>query len=62
MPMVHVHMLEGRTREQKRQLVKLVTEAFVKSLGVKAEDVTIQIVDLPRYNVSVGGRLVLDTR
>jgi len=60
MPIVHVHMLEGKTVEQKRRLVKLVTKAFVESLGVKAEEVTIQIVDLPSHNVSVGGKIVLD--
>ena len=60
MPIVHIHMFEGKTIEQKRQLVKLATAAFVKSLGVKAEEVIIQIVDLPRHNVSVGGKLVSD--
>ena len=60
MPIVHVHMLEGKTVKQKRLMAKLVTEAIVKSLGVKTEDVIIQIVDLPSCNVSAGGRLVLD--
>lgn len=58
MPIVHIHLFEGKTIEQKRQLVKLTTEAFVKSLGIKAEEVIIQIVDLPRHNISVGGKLV----
>ncbi|MDH5441192.1 MAG: tautomerase family protein [Candidatus Bathyarchaeota archaeon] len=62
MPIVHIHMLEGKTVEQKRRMAKLVTEALVKSLGVKAEDVIIQVVDLPRHDVSVGGRLVFDMK
>lgn len=62
MPVVEIHMLEGRTLEQKRQLVKLVTEALVKSLGVKAEDVTILIDDVLRHNASVGGKLTSDEK
>jgi len=60
MPIVHIHMLEGKTVEQKREMVKLVTEALVKSLGVKTEEVIIQVIDLPKHDVSVGGKLVLD--
>jgi len=55
-------MLEGKTVEQKRRMVKLVSEALVKSLGVKYEDVIIQVVDLPSHDVSVGGKLVLDMK
>jgi len=62
MPVVEIHMLEGRTLEQKRQLVKLLTEALVESLGVKAEDVTILIDDVLRHNASVGGKLASDEK
>ncbi len=43
-------------------MAKLVTEALVKSLGVKVEDVIIQVVDLPSHDVSVGGELILDMK
>jgi 4-oxalocrotonate tautomerase len=62
MPIIHIHILEGKTVEQKRRMTKLVTEALVKSLGVKVEDVIIQVVDLPSHDVSVGGKLVLDMK
>jgi 4-oxalocrotonate tautomerase len=62
MPIVHIHMLEGKTVEQKRRMANLVTEALVKSLGVKVEDVIIQVVDLPSHDVSVGGKLVFDMK
>ena len=41
MPIIHVHMLEGRTQELKKKLVANMTEAVVKSLEVKPEDVRI---------------------
>ena len=37
MPIIQVHLLEGRTTDQKRALVTSVTDAVVKSLGVKPE-------------------------
>ena len=62
MPIVHIHMLGGKTVEQKRRMAKLVTEALVKSLGVNAEDIIIQVVDLPSHDVSTGGKLVFDMK
>jgi len=35
MPVIHVHMFEGRTLDQKRKLVAAMTEAVVKSLDAK---------------------------
>ncbi|MDK2882619.1 MAG: 4-oxalocrotonate tautomerase, partial [Bacillota bacterium] len=37
MPIVQIDLLEGRTVEQKRQLVAKVTEAITESLGVPAD-------------------------
>jgi 4-oxalocrotonate tautomerase family enzyme len=37
MPFVSIVLKEGRTVEQKRELVKAVTEAIVRTVGAKAE-------------------------
>lgn len=47
MPEVVAFAAAGRTTEQKRGLVKDITEAFVKNFGVPLEVVTIQIVESP---------------
>ncbi|MDD5127433.1 MAG: 2-hydroxymuconate tautomerase family protein [Dehalococcoidales bacterium] len=56
MPFITVDMYEGRTIEQKRQLVKDLTEATMK-LGVPASAVQILIRDVPKHNWANAGKL-----
>ena len=60
MPMVIVHAVEGRTLEQKRGLVKDITESVVKNFNVKPEAVNIVINDRSRENFAKGGKLLVD--
>ena len=60
MPIVQVELLEGRTIEQKRNLVTKVTQAIVESIGASAESVTIIIRDMPKENLSKAGILACD--
>ncbi|MFM8609527.1 MAG: 4-oxalocrotonate tautomerase [Burkholderiaceae bacterium] len=57
MPSIHVEMFEGRTPEQKRNLVKAITQAVVDTLGGKAESVDIILTDIKRENWATGGEL-----
>lgn len=50
-------MWSGRTLEQKRRLVHLVTDAVVESLGVKPSSVQIKIFELEKHNAARGGKL-----
>jgi len=61
MPIIHVHMLEGRTQELKKKLVANMTEAVVKSLGVKPEDVRIILMDMAKSNYSIAGVMKSET-
>jgi 4-oxalocrotonate tautomerase len=45
MPEVVVYMLEGRSLEQKRGLIKDITAAIVKNAGTTAEQVTVSLVE-----------------
>ncbi len=60
MPIVTIDMIEGRTEEQKRNLVKEVTEAVVKTVNAVPENVTIVIRDLPKTNIGKSGKLLSD--
>ena len=60
MPLITVKALEGRTIEQKRGLVKDITEALVKNFNAKRESVTIDIVDYSGENLAKGGILFMD--
>jgi len=60
MPLVTIKSVAGRTIEQKRGLVKDVTEAVVKNFGVKPESVTIDILEYGRENFAQSGKLFID--
>jgi len=60
MPLVTVKAVEGRTIEQKRGLVKDITEALVKHFGANREAVAIDIVDYSKENLAQGGQLFVD--
>ena len=59
MPLVTVDMWEGRTIEQKKQLVEGITSAVTK-LGVPAEAVEVIIRDVPKHNWARGGKLATE--
>lgn len=45
MPIIEMHLLEGRSSEQKQRAATAITTAVVESLGVKAETVRILITE-----------------
>jgi len=57
MPEVYVHAVEGRSLEQKRALVKDITEAVVKNFKVGADAVMVEIVESSKENKAKGGVL-----
>jgi 4-oxalocrotonate tautomerase len=60
MPEVYVHAMEGRSLEQKRALVRDITDAVVKNFGVPADAVLVEILENPRHNKAKGGVLFSD--
>lgn len=60
MPMVQIEMFEGRTVEQKRMLVKKVTDAIVESINTAPENVKIVIREMKRENHAIAGKLSID--
>lgn len=55
MPYVTVKMIEGRTDEQKRALVKEVTEAVSRTVNSPVENVTVFIEEISKNNLGVAG-------
>ena len=60
MPLVTVKAIEGRTMEQKRGLVKDITNAVVKNFKVEPDAVTIDIIEFSRENLAKAGKLFAD--
>ena len=46
MPMVHVEMFPGRTREQKANAAREITAAIQRTLGARPEDTDIIFVEV----------------
>ncbi len=57
MPTLRVEMMEGRTLEQKKNLVKALTDAVVQTLGGKPEAVDVLLYDIKRQDWATGGEL-----
>lgn len=55
MPIIHMHMIEGRTSEQKAAAAKAVTDAVVKSLGVPPKSVRVLFIDMKTDGFYVAG-------
>lgn len=60
MPIITICMKEGRTKDQKAQLAKEITEAVVRVAGTKPESVNIVISDYPAENLAHAGKLLSD--
>ena len=60
MPLVSVKTKDGKTIEQKRALVKEITEAVVKNFKVEPESVVVDIIEYSGESLAKGGKLFAD--
>ncbi len=60
MPIVNIDWLEGRTQEQKREIVRRVTEVIVEVTECPPEAVTVIFTDHPRHDIGKAGKLLSD--
>lgn len=58
MPIVELHLLEGRSVEKKRKAVEAVTKALVEALDIRSEQVRILITEHGVENFALGGQTV----
>jgi 4-oxalocrotonate tautomerase len=61
MPLVTIKLIEGRNKEQKRGLVRDVTEAIVKNVNCPPGAVHIDIIEYTQENLGEAGELFCDT-
>ncbi|MBT7185753.1 4-oxalocrotonate tautomerase [Candidatus Bathyarchaeota archaeon] len=57
MPILRVSLWSGRTKEQKAELAKALTDTMVKTAKVPAQAVTIMFDELPKENWATNGQL-----
>ena len=62
MPILQVEILKGRTVDQKREMVKKVTDAVTESLNCSKEAVRIIIREMEAENFAKAGILHIDSK
>ena len=60
MPLAHIHMMEGRSDDQKRAVIDKVTAALVDAIGVPAETGRVLITEVPKTQWGIGGKSAKD--
>ena len=60
MPVIQITMNEGRTLEQKRELVKVLTKETARILNSKEENMRILIYEVSKENWGNAGTLGVD--
>ena len=60
MPVVHIYMYAGRTKEQKNELVKRISKDFEEVVNVTSESLNILFHDTDKENWGIRGALASD--
>ena len=60
MPVIQITMSEGRTIEQKRELVKVLTKETARILNSKEENMRVLIYEVSKENWGNAGTLGID--
>ena len=60
MPIIRVEILPGRTVDQKRELVDVLTRETARIAGCSVESIYVVIEDVKKENWGVGGQLCSD--
>jgi 4-oxalocrotonate tautomerase len=55
MPFAQIYLLDGRTEDQKREVIKRVTQALTEALDAPQENVRVWIHDVPSTNWGIAG-------
>jgi len=61
MPLVEIHMLRGRTAEQKRELLRAVTRAVEESIDAPLSSIRVWIHEFEAEEYMAAGKLKSDS-
>lgn len=62
MPLIEIHLLEGRTDEQKRALLTAVTAAVRDSIGAPVETIRVWLHEFSPKEYMISGILAADKK
>ncbi len=55
MPIVQIHMMEGRNDEQKEAIIREVTEALVRACDAPRESIRVLLNEMPKQHFGIAG-------
>ena len=58
MPLIHVNQVTGKTVEQKAELIRELTETYVRVTGAKPESVWVTIEETGKDNWGIAGETI----
>jgi len=61
MPVVHIYMYAGRTKEQKNEMVKRISKDFQEVMNVKPESLNVLFHDMAKSDWGINGALASET-
>ena len=56
MPIAQIHIIEGRSDEQKEALIAEVTAAIMKALDAPQQSVRVLITEMPKQHFGIAGQ------
>ncbi len=56
MPVIHVHLMEGRSDEMKEALIGAITAAASDTLGAPRDSVRVLLQEVPKSHFGIGGK------
>lgn len=62
MPIAQLHILEGRSDDQKENLIREVTDAISRTIDAPKERVRVIITEMPKAHFGIGGESVSKLR
>jgi 4-oxalocrotonate tautomerase len=62
MPVIQIHMLEGRSAQDKKKLLASVTQAVHETIGAPLASIRVWIHDLPPEGYMIAGQLAADRK
>jgi 4-oxalocrotonate tautomerase len=62
MPLIEIHLLEGRTDEQKKVLLSSVTKAVHESIGAPLESIRVWVQEFSPREYMIAGVLAADRK
>lgn len=62
MPLIEVHLLEGRTDEQKKALLEAITNAVHESIGAPLPTIRVWIQEMSKKEYMVAGTLAVEQK